>query len=271
MSYPAYSALLNVCKTDTPQWLSIALDSILNQTIKPSEIVLVQNGPLSDDLKAKINLYKEEYPLLFMIKLLPYHMGLGSVILQGATECTNGFIAYIDADGYSAPTRIEEEFNVLLANRAGFVGTNINEFADSIDNVTNYRTYPEMSEEIFKFAKRKIPMALSSALFKKKKLIDSCNFEDCRIAEDYALIINLLSFCVKGYNIQKPLVYKRHRKDNSKPLDGKEYVEAMRDFNMKFFKKGWFRRRDYLFRSTVNEVAFIMPRFVKNIVYNKVL
>ena len=271
MSFPAYSVLLDVCETDKSEWLSVALDSMIQQTEKPSEIVLVQNGPVPDDLTATINRYKEGYPKLVKVLPLPSSMGLGVVIRQGTLACSNGFIAYMEADGYSAPTRIEEEFEALFANKADIVGTNVKEFRESVDEVSGSRAFPETPEEIYKFAKRKMPMAFSSALYKKRMVLACCDYEDCDMVEDYALCIDLLSFCAKGYNVQKPLVYNRLCKENKKNPSGWEYLRAMRLFNTKFFKKGWFRYRDYFFRSTVNEVAFMMPRFVRNFVYNKVL
>lgn len=267
----SYSALLSVCYTDKPEWLSVALDSLLCQTVKPSEIVLVQNGPLTDELTATIGRYKAGEPELFKILLLPHKMGLGVVIKQGTHACSNGFVACVDADGYSAPTRIEEEFEALLANKADIVGANVNEFRESVDDVSGCRTFPETSDKIYKCAKRRMPMAFSSILFKKRMVLACIDYEDCGLVEDYALFIDLLSSCAKGYNVQKPLVYKRIRKDNFNNLSSWDYARAMRYFNAKFFKKGWFRYRDYFFRTTVNEVAFMMPRLVKNFVYNKVL
>lgn len=267
----SYSALLCVCDTDKPEWLSVALESMLCQTVKPSEIVLVQNGPLTDELTATIGRYKMGDPKLFKILPLTYKMGLGVVVKQGTIACSNGFVACVAADGYSAPTRIEEEFEALFANKADIVGTNVNEFRESVDDVAGSRTYPETSNEIYRLAKRRMPMAFSSALFKKRMVLACIDYEDCDLAEHYALFIDLLSSCAKGYNVQKLLVYKRLRRDNYKNLSGWEYVRAMRYFNVKFFKKGWFRFRDYFFRSTLNVVAYMMPRLVKNFVYDKVL
>ncbi len=271
MNFPAYSVLLSVCNADKPEWLSIALDSMLNQTIKPDEIVIVLNGPLDESLCAAINRYKEEKPGVFKILPLPCNMSLGSVIRQGMIACSNGFVAYTDADGYSAQSRIEEEFEALFVNKADFVGANVNEFSESVDNIACCRVFPESPEEIYRFAKRKMPMAFSSALLKKRMVLACFDYEDCIMAEDYALFIDLLSFCAKGYNVQKPLVYKRLSEDCYKDRGSWEYVRAMRRFNEKFFKRGWFRYRDYFFRSMVNEIVFMMPRFVKTFVYNKVL
>ena len=271
MNFPAYSALLSVCETEKPEWVSVALDSMINQTVKPSEIVLVQNGPVPDEMQALISRYKKEHAAIFKTLILPRCGGLGEVFRQGILACTNGFIAYMDADGYSAPTRIEEEFNALFENKADMVGTNINEFSESINDVEGYRVFPESAEQIYSFAKRRMPMAFSSALFKKRMVLTCCDYEDCYMAEDYALIINLLSFCAKGVNVQKPLVYKRMNKDYYKNRGSWEYIKAMHYFNKKFFRVGWFRYRDFLLRSTVNELIFLMPNFLRTFIFNKMM
>lgn len=252
MSISAYSALLCVNNTEKPEWLSTALDSMLNQTVKPDEIVLVQNGLLAEDLDATIYQYKEKYPEIIKILPLLDKVGLGVALRQGVFACSHGFIACMDADGYSVPTRIEEEFVALFEKKVDMVGSVIDEFVDSTDNVVAHRSFPEDPEQIYRFAKRKIPMAHSSVLIKKRMVLACGNYEDFYLAEDYALFIRLLGICAKGYNIQKPLVYRRVREDFYEQRSGWNYFKAMLRFNKKFFKTRWFSYRDYVIRSIAN-------------------
>ena len=254
MSFSSYSALLCVGNEDKPEWLSVALDSMLGQTVKTDEIVLVQNGPLADDLDATIYRYKKDYPEIFKILSLPDKVGVGMALQQGVLACSHGFIACMDADGYSVPNRIEEEFKALLENKVDMVGSVVDEFVDSTDNVVAHRTFPEDPEQIYRCAKRKIPMAHSSILIKKRMVLACGNYEDCYLAEDYALFIRLFNICAKGFNIQKPLVYKRVREDYYKKRRGWGYFKAMVGFNKKFLKTRWFGYRDYVARSVMNGV-----------------
>ncbi len=132
------------------------------------------------------------------------------------------------------------------------VGSVIDEFVDSTDNVVAHHSFPEEPEQIYRFAKRKIPMAHSSVLVKKRMVLACGNYEDFYLAEDYALFIRLLGICAKGYNIQKPLVYKRVREDFYEQRSGWNYFKAMLRFNKKFFKTRWFSYRDYVIRSIAN-------------------
>ena len=270
MSYPAYSVLLSVGNAEKKERLAVALDSMLNQTVKPSEIVLVQDGALTDELHATINKYKEEQPDLFKILSMPCKVGIGWALRLGVQACSHGFIACMDSDGYSIPTRIEEEFDAMFENKVDMVGSNVNEFVDSTENVVARRMFPETPERIYKCAKKRMPMSHASVLFKKRMVVVCGNYENCTMAEDFALLIRLLNICAKGYNIQKPLVYKRLSEEFYRQHSGWDYFRAMILFNKKFYRTGWFSYRDYVTRSVVNGVESFMPPVVKRRFANKI-
>ena len=270
MSYPAYSVLLSVSNAEKKERLAIALDSMLNQTVKPSEIVLVQDGALRDELQATINKYKEEQPDLFKILSMPCKVGIGWALRLGVQACSHGFIACMDSDGYSVPTRIEEEFDAMFENKVDMVGSNVNEFVGSTKNVVAHRMFPETPERIYKCAKKRMPMSHASVLFKKRMVVVCGNYENCTMAEDFALLIRLLNICAKGYNIQKPLVYKRLSEEFYRQHSGWDYFRAMILFNKKFYRTGWFSYRDYVARSVVNGVESFMPPVVKRRFANKI-
>jgi glycosyltransferase involved in cell wall biosynthesis len=249
VSYPAYSVLLRVSNIEKPEWLSVALDSMINQTVKPAEIVVVQDGELTDELHTVVDRYKNEYSKLFKVLPMSHRAGLGLALREGILACSSGFVACMDADGYSVPTRIEEEFDAIFEKKVDMVGSVVNEFVGSTDNVVECKSYPETSEQIYKLAKKRTPMSHSSVLLKKRMVLVCGNYESCYMAEDFALFINLLNMSAKGYNIQKPLVYKHFNEEFYKQRCGWAYFKAMVMFNKKFFKTGWFTYRDYVGRS----------------------
>ena len=265
MSYPAYSVLLSVSDSEKSKLLSMALDSMINQTIEPAEIVLILEGELTDDLNETVNQYLGKYPELLKVLPLPNGAGHGHALRQGVLACTTGFIACMDADGYSVPTRIEEEFDALLENKVDVVGSNINLFVDSMENVVARRLFPETPELIYKYAKKERPMSHTSILMKKRVVLASGNYESCNQTEDYALFIRLLSMCAKGYNIQKPLVFKPYDDEFYRQHTGLDYFKTMIMFNKRFYRTGWFSYRNYVVRSMKNGVESFMPCAVKKL------
>ena len=269
--YPPYSVLLSVYKSEKPEWLSIALDSMFAQTIKPSEVLLVEDGPLTDDLYATINGYKEKYPTIFKTLPLLKNVGLGLALRQGVEACGNEYIARMDTDDYSVPTRIEEEFNTMFEKNVDMVGSVIDEFIESPDNVVSHRMLPETSEQIYRFAKKRTPIAHPAVIFKKSQAIECGNYGNFPFAQDYVFFVNLLRFGAKGYNIQKPLVYMRVSKDFYKRRGGLKYLKSVLSINKELVHIGWFSYIDFLIRSTMNCTVCLMPNVIRNFVYKKLL
>lgn len=59
-SLPSFSVAMSVYKNDNPAWFDRALQSVvIDQTIKPSEVVLVVDGPISDELDNVVEKYKK--------------------------------------------------------------------------------------------------------------------------------------------------------------------------------------------------------------------
>ncbi len=55
--YPNYSVLMSLYIREKPERLKMAIDSMLNQTVKPDEIVIVEDGPLTEGLYAMLDSY----------------------------------------------------------------------------------------------------------------------------------------------------------------------------------------------------------------------
>ncbi len=74
-----YSVLMSLYKKEHPEYLRLALDSMINQTVKPDEIVLVEDGPLTDELYVVVNEYKDKLTLV----INENNLGLGLALNEG--------------------------------------------------------------------------------------------------------------------------------------------------------------------------------------------
>ena len=62
MEYPNFSVLMSLYIKEKVEYFDECMRSILNQTVLPSEIVIVYDGPISNDLRKLVEEYKKNNP-----------------------------------------------------------------------------------------------------------------------------------------------------------------------------------------------------------------
>ena len=55
---------MSLYKKENPEYLKSSIDSMLNQSVKPDEIVMVEDGPLTPELYAVL----DSYPILHRVR-----------------------------------------------------------------------------------------------------------------------------------------------------------------------------------------------------------
>ena len=84
-----FSVLISIYKNENPIFLKESLDSILNNTVQPDEIVMVKDGPLTPELENVLSEYQEK-TRLFHFVIHKKNQGLGIALRDGLLECRNG-------------------------------------------------------------------------------------------------------------------------------------------------------------------------------------
>ena len=107
-----FSVLMSVYYKEKPEYLKLALDSIINQTLPVTEIVLIKDGPLTAELDKVVEQYAMEYIGLFRIFALEQNVGLGKALYYGVQQCKYDLIARMDTDDISLPNRFEMQVKV---------------------------------------------------------------------------------------------------------------------------------------------------------------
>ena len=253
-----YSVLMSVYFKDNPDWLKYSLDCMLNQTIFPDEFVIVEDGPLTNELENVIQEYYKKYKKLFNIIKLEKNMGLGPALKIGVENCKNEWIARMDSDDYSPEDRIAKQFGVIENHpEIGIVGSNADEFSEEITNVLARVILPETNEEIIKFSKKRCPYRHSGIMYKKSEILRAGNYQECYLCEDYDLYARMELAGTKGYNIQEPLLYVRV----SPEFYGKK----------RLYKCGFFTTKQYIVTSLAHIVVCLIPNRLRELIYKKLL
>lgn len=267
-----YSVLMSVYIKVVPEELKISIDSMLAQTLPPSEFVIVKDGPLTDELDMLIDGYLHKFPDIFKIVALTENVGLGSAYSAGTAYCNAEYIVIMDCDDYSVPERCEKEAEFFLSHPdTDIVGSSIYEFQNSIDNIVALRKMPESHEECVKFAHSRCPCAHPSTMLKKSALEKAGGYRKCMLAEDYDLYVRMIMCGCIFYNLPQALVYVRVSPDFYERRGGIKYLKKVISFKMSFYKYGFYSRFDLFKGIVIHTIVCIMPNSIRSFIYKHLL
>lgn len=199
------SVLMCVYQKDDPCWFSMSVASILNQTKKPKEVVLVVDGPVSNKLD-KIIMEYEKLPMFKVVRLTT-NQGHGTARRIGLEKCSSSLVALMDADDISDINRFSKQFEIFMSTPdLDIVGGIITEFIETPENILGKRVVPETNEMIRQYIKYRCPMNQVTVMFKKKSIEKAGGYLDWYCNEDYYLWLRMYLAKMKFANVQEVLV-----------------------------------------------------------------
>ena len=181
MTNLSYSFLMCTHSSEKSEHLSEAMESMINQSVQPDEIVIVLDGPISEELESVIKEYQESNPELLVIIKLSKNLGLGLALNEGLKICRNDLVARMDSDDISLTHRCEEQLSEFEKDdELVIVGSYIDEFIDTPSNIISSRVVPNTHEEIVKFSKRRNPFNHPTVMFKRSIVLKIGGYKNFR-------------------------------------------------------------------------------------------
>jgi glycosyltransferase involved in cell wall biosynthesis len=267
-----FSVLMSVYFKEDAARFEEALKSIINQTLRPNEITLVEDGPLTSELYAVVAKYQKAYPGLIAVLSLKNNVGLGLALNAGLERCRYEYIARMDSDDISLPDRFEKQMAYInLHPDVDLVGSNIIEYDESMKQVISTRIVPQQHEDICKYMKQRNPFNHVSVIYKKQTVIDCGSYEDCLYFEDYYLWCKLAAAGGGFYNIQENLVKVRSGYSMFDRRGGLSYVGHIYNFEQKIYKLGIISTFEFAGNLVKRGVVSIIPNQWRAFIYLKVL
>lgn len=220
-----FSVSMCVYGGDNSEWFQTAVESILNQSLKPDEVVLVVDGPIPDELNEIVKIY-ERNPIFNVIRL-EKNQGHGNARRMGLDNCKNELVAIMDADDISKGDRFEKQIEEFKKNQSlDIVGGNISEFIDDEKNIVAERVVPADDAEIKAYMKKRCPMNQMTVMFKKSMYEHVGGYIDWYQDEDYYLWLRMMLDGATFANINTILVNVRVGKDMYKRRGGWKYYKS---------------------------------------------
>lgn len=219
------SVLLPVYNTRS-DWLSIAIESVLNQTHRDFELLLLNDGSTDPDTLATLAAFEKADDRVRLIHN-PENMGLPKTLNRGLTLARYDWVARMDGDDISEPQRFEQQVAFLRSHPdITVLGTGVSIFGDFETVCRN----PERHDEIASMMLARCPIAHPSVIFLKDPILASGGYPtDYPNAEDYALWTKLILRHpeVRFANMSDLLL--RYRVNRSRPA----YIKAQEESTLR--------------------------------------
>ena len=270
-----FSVLISVYYKEIPRYLDRALQSITDdQILKPNEIVLIKDGPLTKELDEVIGKFKKKYPNLFKIVTLEKNYGLGKALNIGLKNCTYELVARMDGDDISKPERFKKQIEIFQKNpKLDIVGSWIDEFIERDEEiiVRSIRKVPETSEEIYQKLKSICAFNHPTVMYRKSKIIEVGSYLQEFVLEDYYLWIRLAMSGANMYNLQESLLKFRITEGTSKRRGGLKLLKSDIKFQNKIFKMGFLNKIEVVKNIVIYGVYRILPNEIREYVQRKMI
>jgi len=261
------SVLISVYFKDNSKHLHLALNSIWSdQVYRPDEIIIVKDGPLTNELNNVIENFSEIAPVF--IFSLKRNLGLGEALKFGLSKCTNPYVARMDADDISYPNRFLNQMNFLKSNpNIDIVGSWINEFINVKENTVSVRKVPTKHNDIVNFLKFRSPFNHPSVIFKKQSVIDSGNYIDLYLKEDEYLWIRMRNCNMKFANLPECLLYFRLSALTNFKRGGVKLAKSELKLFQERFKKNNINLIEYIIFCSIKIIFRLSPKFIRSFFY----
>ena len=268
-----FSVLMPVYFKENPEYFDTALESIVNQTLMPNEIIIVKDGPLTPELDSVIEKYVSEYPDLFNTVALEKNVGLGEALRIGVLNCNNEIIARMDSDDICHGERFEKQIKFLTENpNIDLVGSWISEFENNPEEIISYRQLPTEHKEIYKFGQFRCPVNHMTVVYKKEAVIRAGNYQTFKNIEDYYLWGRMLKQGSVFANIPECLVNVRagqamfKRRANLTYFFNSEFPLHTELYRMRFINL-----KQYMRNISSKFLLRVLPTKLMGLVYKKFL
>lgn len=188
--------------------LSEAIDSIINQTFEDWELIICDDGS-TDNSYSIAEQYKKQYKE--KIVLISNHKNCGlNITLNNCLKVAKGqYIARMDGDDISEPTRFQEEVDFLdLHPEYAIVSTQMIYFDDN----GKFKIGHQSGEPLLSDFAKQTPFCHAPCMVKKEAYlaVNGYAVTNTRLrVEDWDLWIRMYEKGFRGFNIPKPLYWMR--------------------------------------------------------------
>lgn len=265
-----FSVCMSVYHGDNAVFFREALESIFTQTRKPDEVVLVVDGPVTNEIDGVIEEYSHKDTPLVVIRL-EKNSGHAIARQTGLDAARYEYTAIMDSDDIAVSDRFEKQMAYIEQHpEVDAFGGQIKEFIGEPSNVVGSRIVPIEDVEIKAYLKSRCPMNLVTVMLKKASVQKAGGYIDWYCEEDYSLWVRMVEQGMKFANLPDNLVNVRVGEEMYQRRGGMRYFKSEARLQKYMFKHGIISLTRYLYNVTGRfAVQVAMPNKVRGFVFQK--
>lgn len=262
-----FSLLLPVYAGDRPEFLRRAFDStVTEQERRPSEVVVVVDGPVPGPLDACLQELAAASPVPTRLLRLPRNLGLGDALEAGLAACAHEVVARMDADDISRPDRFARQLPVIEAG-ADLVGTGLLEIGDSEHEVVGRRVPPTSPEVISRTARLHDPFNHPTVVYRRSAVAAAGGYQRLPLMEDYWLFARMIAAGARVANRPEPLVLYRVGAGAYQRRGGWRLLRAELGLQVRFLRSGFTTPAQFARNVAVRGLYRLVPAAVRRPTY----
>lgn len=266
-----FSLLISVYKGEKAEFLTTCFDSIYQQTLLPTEIILVEDGPLSQSLYAAIKKEEERFSNIKRL-VLPENQGLGIALSKGLEACSYDLIARMDTDDICISNRFEIQIAFMESHPdVDVLGAWITEFDHEPSNIVAIRNLPEKHEDIYKFGKRRNPINHPVVMFRKQAVLKAGGYQPFPLFEDYYLWARMLTQGQRFHNLQQSLLLFRRSPEMVRRRGGLTYAGNEIQFQKELHTIGYITTLEFIRNVCQRYFVRLAPNWIRSLLYKYLL
>ena len=263
-----FYVLMSLYIKEKAEYFKLCMESVLGQTALPDEIVIVKDGPVSEEVDVALEDYVSKNRNLFKIVALTENKGLGLALSEGIQHCSNELVARMDTDDIAVPERFEQQLKMFESNpELDICGGQILEFEENEDNIVAERKVPLSHGEIIEYQKKRSAFNHMTVMFKKSKVLEAGNYKHCPLMEDDMLWVDMINAGAKCANLSENLCKVRTNRDMIARRGGLKYYKKYKNARKQILNTGFITKKEYRKTNRIQFLVCIMPAWLRKFVF----
>lgn len=223
-----FSILMSLYHKENPNALEQCFQSIWkDQSIQPTEIVLVLDGAIGEDLNQCITKWQQTIGKPLKVIPLSQNIGLGKALNKGLEHCSNEWVFRMDTDDICRPDRFEKQIQFIQSHpNVALFGGQILEFDQTPDDSAVIKSVPTTYDDIKKFAQKRCPFNHMTVAYKKSVIMELGGYQHHLFMEDYNLWLRVIGAGYTVANLPDVILYARVGNGMHARRKGYEYIKS---------------------------------------------